>query len=95
MRAAIWSSGDTITGDDLRGALLSAPGDRKRDVWDRPLGDGFSIHTLLAEIERHYLNRAMEEAGGHKSKAAKLLGLGSHHGAQIPAGAGWIQRAAE
>ena len=78
MRAAIWSADDIITGDDLRGALLSAPGDRKRNVWDRPLGDRFSIDALLAEIERHYLNRALEEAGGTKSKAAKLLGLGSH-----------------
>ena len=78
MRAAIWSAGDTITGDDLRGALLSAPGDRKRDVWDRPLGGGFSIEALLAEIKLHYLNRAMEEAGGIKTKAAGLLGLRSH-----------------
>ena len=78
MRAAIWSAGDTITGDDLRGALLSAPGDRKRDVWDRPLGGDFSIEALLAEIKLHYLNRAMEEAGGIKTKAAGLLGLRSH-----------------
>ena len=77
-RAAIWSAGDTITGDDLSSALLSAPGDAKRDVWDRPLGGGFSIDALLAEIDCHYLNRAMEEAGGNKSKAAKLLGLRSH-----------------
>ena len=75
MRAAIWSAGDTITGDDLRGALLSAPGDRKRDVWDRPLGGGFSIEALLAEIRRHYLSRAREEAGGNKTRAARLLGL--------------------
>lgn len=75
MRAAIWSAGDTITEDDLRGALLSAPGDRKRDVWDRPLGGGFSIEALLAEIRRHYLNRAREEAGGNKTRAAALLGL--------------------
>ena len=78
MRAAIWSAGDTITEDDLRGALLSAPGDRKRDVWDRQLGGGFSIEALLAEIRRHYLNRAMEEAGGNKTRAAGLLGLRSH-----------------
>ena len=78
MRAAIWSAGDTITGDDLRGALLSAPGDRKRDVWDRPLGGGFSIEALLAEIRLHYLNRAMAKAGDNKTRAAKLLGLRSH-----------------
>ena len=75
MRAAIWSAGDTITGDDLRGALLSAPGGRKRDVWDRPLGGGFSIEALLAEIRLHYLNRAREEARGNKTRAAGLLGL--------------------
>ena len=78
MRAAIWSAGDIITGDDLRGALLSAPGDRKRDVWDRPLGGGFSIEALLAEIRLHYLNRAMAKAGDNKTRAAKLLGLRSH-----------------
>ena len=78
MRAALWSAGDTITGDDLRGALLSAPGDHKRDVWDRQLGGGFSIEALLAEIRRHFLNRAMEEAGGNKTRAAGLLGLRSH-----------------
>ena len=75
MRAAIWSAGDTITGADLRGALLSAPGDRKRDVWNRPLGGGFSIEALLAEIRLHYLNRAREEARGNKTRAAGLLGL--------------------
>ena len=75
MRAAIWSAGDTITEDDLRGALLSAPGDRKRDVWNRPLGGGFSIEALLAEIRLHYLNRAREEARGNKTRAARLLGL--------------------
>ena len=76
-RAAIWSAGDTITGEDLRGALLSATGDRGRDVWNRPLGDGFSIKALVAEIKRHYLDRAMMEAGDNKTKAAKLLGLPS------------------
>ena len=78
IRAAIWSDGDTITGDDLRGALLSATGDRERDVWDRPLGGGFSIEALLAEVTRHYLDRAMMEAGDNKAKAARLVGLGSH-----------------
>ncbi len=77
MRAAIWSAGDTITGEDLRGALLSATGERERDVWNRPLGGGFSIEALLAEVTRHYLDRAMTEAGDNKAKAARLLGLGS------------------
>ena len=79
MRAAIWSAGATITGEDLRSALLSVTnGGRERNVWNRPLGDGFSVEALLAEIRRHYLQRAMEEAGGNKTKASGLLGLRNH-----------------
>ena len=78
LRAAIWSAGDAITGEDLRGALLSVAGGRERDAWNRPLGNGFSVEALLAEIRRHYLQRAMTEAGDNKTKAARLLGLRNH-----------------
>ena len=44
-------------------------------MWNRPLGGGFSIEALLAEIRLHYLNRAREEARGNKTRAARLLGL--------------------
>ena len=78
MRAAIWSEGDLITGEDLRGALLSVTGSREQDVWNHPLGGDFSIKELLDEVTRHYLDRAMKEAGNNKTKAARLLGLRNH-----------------
>ena len=40
-----------------------------------PLGDCFTLETHLEAIQRHYLQRAMREAAGVKSQAARLLGM--------------------
>jgi len=47
-------------------------------VLDRPLGGDLSIEAIVAEVARHYLERAWRESGGNKSRAARLLGLRSH-----------------
>jgi two-component system, NtrC family, response regulator PilR len=36
---------------------------------------GVSLDSILEEVERAYVNKAMEYAGGEKSKAAELLGI--------------------
>ena len=77
-RAAIWSDVETIEAEDVREALLPAPHDRRQEILDRTLGDGFSLPDLLASVARHYLTRAMEEAAGNKSRAAELVGLASY-----------------
>jgi len=77
-RAAIWSDDPTISAEDVREALLPAPGQHVRKVLDRPLGSGFNLPDMLAEVARHYLGRAMEESGGNKTRAADLVGLPSY-----------------
>jgi len=77
MRAAVWSEGTTITEKDVQPRPLSGEG-ASATVLDRPLGDGFSIEQARDDVERHYLKRALEEARGNKTQAAKLLGLKSH-----------------
>lgn len=42
-----------------------------------PLGGDFNLNDVLDEVRRHYIEKAMQESGGNKSKAAKLLGLKS------------------
>ena len=32
----------------------------------------------MASVARHYLSRALEETGGNKSRAARLVGLPSY-----------------
>jgi transcriptional regulator with PAS, ATPase and Fis domain len=76
-RAHLWSEGGLLTEEDIRQALLPAA-QPSEGLLDRPLGPPFSLPELMGEVARHYLGRAMAQAGGNKTEAAKLLGLASH-----------------
>ncbi len=45
------------------------------DPLELPMGAGFNLENHLGTIQRHYLQRAMDEAHGVKSQAARLLGM--------------------
>ena len=77
-RAALYSQGDSIQAEEVREAILPAVQDRPVDILNRPLGEGCNLPDLLAELARHYLERALAEAHGNKSKAAQLVGLASY-----------------
>ncbi len=77
-RAAIWSDGAAISSEDMREALLPVAVTTRPAVLGRPLGSGFNLSELLKEVARHYLERAMDEAHGNKTKAAELVGLASY-----------------
>jgi transcriptional regulator with PAS, ATPase and Fis domain len=77
-RAVIWSDGLIITTEDVREALLPVGAKSCSDVFGRPLGDGFNLSEIIKEVAQHYLLKAMDEAGGNKTKAADLVGLPSY-----------------
>ena len=79
-RAAVWSGEATISKEDIQYALLEMPSVMQTDekILNRPLGDDFDLNIVIAEVANHYLERALNEAGNNKSKAAKLVGLGSY-----------------
>ena len=63
-----------ITEKDIENAIFQIP-KKPENLYEFPLGDGFDIQTLLSKVTKHYLERAMSEAGNNKSEAARLLGL--------------------
>ena len=76
-RAVLWSGSETIGPDDVREALL--PSRTQQDgVLERTMGDGFVLPDVLGEVARHYLERALRESNGNKSRAARLVGLPSY-----------------
>ncbi|MCY3932718.1 MAG: sigma-54 dependent transcriptional regulator [Acidobacteria bacterium] len=78
-RLALWSPGDLLTRDDVREALLPAKASNGKDaILGRSLGQGLDVREVLAEVARHYLARALEQAGGNKTEAARLVGLPSY-----------------
>jgi transcriptional regulator with PAS, ATPase and Fis domain len=76
-RAFVFNGGREVDERALKDSLLMM-GRSSEEVLHRPLGNGFSIEDALSETARHYLERAMKQAGGNKTQASKLLDLGSY-----------------
>jgi DNA-binding NtrC family response regulator len=76
-RSSIWSSGATITEADMIEALRSLPGRGNKNSLEaiRPISEGIDLQRLVQEIKRHYIEEALRESEGNKTKAAKLVGL--------------------
>ncbi len=75
-RAYYLADGSTIQAADVERSILRIPRSAGGEqILDRPLGDGFSVNETILEVERHYLERALKEAGSVKARAAKLIGL--------------------
>ena len=77
-RLALWSFDTVITADDVREELLKTVRTDATDLLGRPLGNGLDLPDLMAELARHYLERALAEADGNKTRAAELIGLPSY-----------------
>ncbi len=77
VRLVIWSPGSEILESDVEHETGGETASVKPELLGRPLGQGFQIDALKAELESHYIRRALREARGNKAEAARLLGLGS------------------
>lgn len=77
LQAAVMAEDETIQKHDITDAVSEMVDDSNAaaDVMELPLGDDFNLQEHLNEIHRHYLRRAMQETGGVKSHASKLLGI--------------------
>lgn len=48
------------------------------NILGRPIEGGIDLQGIMAEVARHYMNRAVEHTNGNKTEAAKMLGLASY-----------------
>src|SRR5207247_1556067 len=60
VQAAVLVEGDVIQPGDVAEALAEVPGKKRVDPLSLELGNGFNLIEHLEEIQRHYLQRAME-----------------------------------
>lgn len=79
-RAAVWSGAAVIELEEAREALL--PRVSRRALSDSPcdqdVSQGVDIKSILAQVERHYLEQALRMTHGNKKRAADLLGLANY-----------------
>lgn len=72
-RIVLLSDGDVITAMDLPGEM-TAPPERLKGLPDISV-DGIELEQLIGSIEKDYLTRALDQAKGVKTEAARLLHL--------------------
>lgn len=79
-RAAIWSDGDVIDDEVIKNSLLNVGtiNSNENNILDRPIDQNFDLGNILNEVERHYIERALAETHGNKTRAALKLGFTSH-----------------
>ena len=76
LRAVLWGAGDKISGADVERALFEAP--EEESILGRDISEGIDLEGLITEVYRHYIERALLETGGNKSRATEVLRLGSY-----------------
>ena len=79
-RAAVWSDDEVIGVDAIKDAIQlsprTAPG--TDNILNRPVEGGIELESLMAQVARHYIERALENTRNNKTQAAKLLGFGNY-----------------
>lgn len=78
LQAAVMSEKTAIERGDIAATVADAAGHLAHNLLEDVLGDGFNLNELLDSVQRHYLQRAMTESQGNKTRAARLLGLKSY-----------------
>jgi len=76
LRAVLWGASDKISAADVERALFQAP--EEKSILGRDISEGIDLEGLIIEVYRHYIERALLEAGGNKSRATEILNLGSY-----------------
>jgi len=79
-RAVVWSSGEAITEEDIREALLPIPGsDANKDtVLGHNVAEGVDLPAIMKTVASHYLQQGLEQTHGNKTQTADILGLPSY-----------------
>jgi len=78
LQAAVMVDGPVIEPKAIEASLADSIPSKRAAAADLPMGDGFSLTKHLEELQRQYLVRAMNEARGSKTVAAKLLGYANY-----------------
>ncbi|MEZ6081975.1 MAG: sigma 54-interacting transcriptional regulator [Pirellulaceae bacterium] len=75
VQATVMSSAAELQASDLAAAIADFPGLDPATSLDPPLGDDFEIDEYLDQVRKRFIRRAMREADGMVTRAAKLLGM--------------------
>ncbi len=75
-RAVAMESGEAVTAESLPPAVVQGRPDIEHQAAPLALpAEGINLEKVLADMERSYLDKALESARGNRQEAARILGL--------------------
>jgi transcriptional regulator with PAS, ATPase and Fis domain len=74
LRASLWGISNRISEEDMEEALIKST-NKTNDILGRDLAEGIDINEIIKEVSVHYIERAMKQVNGSKTKAAELLSI--------------------
>jgi transcriptional regulator with PAS, ATPase and Fis domain len=77
-RAAIWSNGPVIEAADIQEGIISMGRSGRHTILGRDVSQGINIQEIIASVAKHYIEAALDNTRGNKTRAAELLGLPSY-----------------
>lgn len=77
LRASLWSHGNKITENDIESALFKNPSS-SNNAPEHDLNNNFNIQNVIEDVVRHYIEKALKQTGGNRTKAAEILGLSNY-----------------
>ncbi len=79
-RAAVWSDDEVIGAEAIKDAIQLSPRavPGADNILNRPVESGLELELLMAQVARHYIERALEHTHNNKTQAAKLLGFSNY-----------------
>ena len=77
LRLFVWSLSDTITDQDVRDNLFPVIDNTnsKSAGLELSFDSNFELERVISELEISYIQKALKDTGGNKTKAAELLGI--------------------
>lgn len=76
-RVVLWAEEEEISAEEMQRALLprhQATNDGDA-ILNKDLSQAIDLNEIISGVAHHYLARAIQETGGNKAKAARILGL--------------------
>ena len=75
----MWSDDSIVSDSDVLEALYGTGQEKDSpEILGRNMSQGVDLHSIISEVAKHYISRAIADSNGNKSDAAKLVGLPSY-----------------
>ncbi len=74
LRASLWHTGKSLSAEDIKNAVIQSK-PKSEQVLGLNMSQGFDINEIIKSVSVHYIERALAETNGSKTKSAEMLGI--------------------